>query len=386
MQKLISLAFLLLLSPLLAKGGFTPHDYPSFEEASKHITAPLPERLMVTPSDNLWDEISHHFSLPHYENTLEVQHYINWYMNHADYFYQIAEQAKPYLYYIYQQVQQRHLPTELVLIPVIESAYNPLAFSASGAAGLWQIMPQTGIGYGLKHDWNYDGRLDIIASTQAALTHLNYLAKLFNNNWVLAIAAYNSGEGTVRKAIQYNNQNNQRTTFWTLHLPKQTRDYVPKLMAIATIISHPNKYPLKLPTIKNTPYFTNVKLSKKVDLKKAASFAGIPVTTLAHLNPGYSHWQTNPQTLSHLVLPVANTTTFKLRYSQFNLPKQPASLPIAIANKTGSYPFNYQVRSGDSLWKIANTYHITISNIKRWNNFNLPHPLQAGEHLLLYLA
>ncbi|MHA7841551.1 MAG: transglycosylase SLT domain-containing protein [Gammaproteobacteria bacterium] len=377
------------------------HDnYPSFEEASsmiqnetqtKHRNVFHTEHL---PSANLWDEISYTFSLPHYENTAEVQKYIHWYMKHKDYFYRVAERSQPYLYYIYQQVRQRHLPTELVFIPMIESAYDPVALSGPGAAGLWQIMPKTGNIYGLKRDWYYDGRLDIVASTNAALTHLSYLAKFFNNNWILAIAAYNSGEGTVKKAINRNNSAGKRTTFWTLNLPHQTRDYVPKLMAIAAIISHPKKYPMKLPSIKNSPYITTVKFKGTINLKKAASLADLPVETLTHLNPGYSHWTTDPNGPKQLVLPLTHAASFKWNYARQSLiSNQSATTSVTdvttldgIHDDTDApHIVNYRVRSGDNLWKIANTHHVTIANIRAWNHLPAHKVLQPGEKLVFHI-
>lgn len=395
--------FFLVVSLALESVSATPlnhNSYPSFEEANGAVKIQAIAKnhsafhTKHIPSANLWDEISYNFSLPHYENTAEVQKYIQWYMKHKNYFYSVAARSQSYLYYIYQQVRQRHLPTELVLIPMIESAYDPMAQSGPGAAGLWQIMPKTGHVYGLKRDWYYDGRLDIMASTDAALTHLNYLSKFFNHNWVLAIAAYNSGEGTVKKAIKCNTHAGKRATFWMLNLPKQTRDYVPKLMAIAVIISHPEKYPMKLPPIKNSPYLTTVKFTGTINLKKAASLANLPVTALTHLNPGYSHWTTDPNGPKALVLPVTHAASFKWNYARQSLlsskTQTPSSLNVATLNQKDNdgdtaHIFNYRVRSGDNLWKIANTHHITIANIREWNQFSAEKILYPGEKLVLYL-
>ena len=377
------------------------HDsYPSFEEAKGAKQAQMLAKkhngfhTQHVPSANLWDEISYTFSLPHYENTAEVQKHIQWYMKHKAYFYRVTKRAQPYLYYIYQQIRQRHLPTELVLIPMIESAYNPLAYSGPGAAGLWQIMPKTGNSYGLKRDEHYDGRLDVVASTNAALSHLHYLSKFFNSNWVLAIAAYNSGEGTVKKAMSHNTQAGKRTTFWTLNLPKQTRDYVPKLMAIATIISHPEKYPMTLPSIKNSPYLTTVKFKDTIDLKKVADLAGLPLATLTQLNPGYSHWITVAKGPKALLLPVSHASSFKWNYArQSALPNKPLADPttdMAILDAdehsiNGPHLFHYRVRSGDNLWEIANTHHVTIANIRQWNHLTPQQNLYPGQRLVLYL-
>lgn len=265
-------------------------------------------------SSNMWDMMAGNFSIPHYTNTPEVQRQIKWFAEHPKYFEKIAAQGQPYFYYIYQEVKKRHLPGELVLLPMIESAYDPFAYSWVGAAGLWQMMPATGSNFGLKQDWWYDGRKDVMNSTKAALDYLTYLQTFFNNNWLLAIAAYNSGEGTVQNAVDRNAHRGAGTTFWELHLPAETESYVPRLLALAAIVSNPGKYGVALPPIKYGPYFDVVQLKKQIDLSEAAKMAGIPLSQLYELNPGYNRWATDPKGPYTLLLPLSNVRLFEVNY------------------------------------------------------------------------
>lgn len=153
-------------------------------------------------ADNLWDTLRHEFVLPHYEYMPQVREQINWFLMHQDFLQRSASRAAPYLYYILQQVRKRHLPPEIVLLPLLESSYNPFAYSTVGAAGIWQMMPGTATGFGVKQNWWYDGRRDVVASTQAALDYVAYLGSYFGGNWLLAIAAYDTGEGNVLAAIK----------------------------------------------------------------------------------------------------------------------------------------------------------------------------------------
>ena len=225
-------------------------------------------------ADNLWDVLRDEFALPHYEKNYAVQAKIEWFMNNQDYLLRSASRAAPYLYYISQQVRKRHLPAELVLLPIIESGYNPFSVSNMGASGIWQLMPDTASGYGVKRDWWYDGRRDVIASTRAALNYLSYLQSFFEGNWLLAIAAYNTGEGNVLAAIKRNIRDGRDTDFWSLPVAQQTRDYVPSLLALAVIISHPEKYPVYFPPIQSAPYLAQVEVGTQINLKHAATLAG----------------------------------------------------------------------------------------------------------------
>ncbi len=254
-------------------------------------------------SQDIWKQIAKDFTLSEYEDTPEVQKQIRWYQNHSKSLTQIAERAAPYLYYIHQQVREKGLPGELVLLPIIESAYNPFAYS-QGASGLWQLMPQTGSRLGIKQSAAFDGRRDVVSSTQAALSYLGYLDNIFDDNWLLAIAAYNSGPGTVLNADKANKGAHGDTEFWSLRLPATTKQYVPRLLAIAAIISNPEKYGIQLPNVPNEPYFAKVDITDPIALSKVAKLSEVPANDIYNLNAGYNQKQVATNAPKHLLIPV----------------------------------------------------------------------------------
>jgi len=305
-------------------------------------------------ADNLWDVLREEFSLSHYENTPEVQAQIEWFMGNQEFLLHSASRAAPYLYYILQQVRKRHLPAELALIPMIESGYNPFAYSSAGAAGIWQMMPGTASGYGIKQDWWYDGRRDVVASTRAALNHLSYLRSFFDGNWLLAIAAYDTGEGNVLSAIRRNIRVGKNTEFWSLPVAQETKAYVPRLLALATIISHPEQYPIYFPPVQNAPYLAQVDVNNKVHLKTAAALAGISFKKLLQLNSGFNRPATAPKGPYKLVLPIENVEQFVE-----NLARSPLSQPVDW--------LHYKVKSGDTLASVSKKFGVTPEAIRKMN-------------------
>lgn len=291
-------------------------------------------------------------SLNHEITQPEVQTQIRWLVAHPSYLQQLAR-SEPYIYHIVTEIKQRHLPGELALLPMIESAYDPFAYSGAGAAGLWQLMPGTGTELGLKQDWWYDGRRSIRPSTDAALNYLTYLNKYFNGNWVLAIAAYDSGEGTVSRAIKNSGQSGS-IRFWTLPVPAETRAYVPRLLALAEIIKYPQRYKITLPDIPHTPYFEEVNIGSQIDLNHAAQLAGISYKDLIKLNPGFNHWTTAPYKPFKLLIPANKVASFNR-----NLSHMPQEKRVSWAH--------HQVRSGDNLALIAKRYSTTPRLIRELN-------------------
>lgn len=319
---------------------------------------------------SIWSNLSKDSRLP--DETTEnprVLEQINAYVNNPKVLFRIMDQSRPYLYYIYQQVKARNLPAEIALLPMLESSYNPFIYSHVGAAGIWQIMPSTASGYGLKIDWWYDGRRDIIASTGAALDYLTYLNNLFNGDWLLTFAAYDAGEGTIAAAIRRNQAAGLSTDFWNLNLPNEAQNYVPKLLALATIIKHANDYPINLPEIPNEPYLAAIAVSSQINLDKAADMANIDPALLRHLNPGFSRSTTDPNLPTLLLLPIDNAANF-----QTQLDQMPDTQKITWIQHT--------VEDNDTLFKIAKRYK-TTPEVLRQTNHLMHDQLRLGQVILI---
>ena len=231
--------------------------------------------------DSVWHNLSTEFKLDHKAQSVQVQAEIRKLLSNHKNFNKIMRDATPYIYFIYQQTQAYGLPAEIALIPFIESEFNPNDHSNKGALGLWQLMPATARGLGVNVKPSYDGRKNIIASTDAALTYFKDLSVLFKGNWYLAIAAYNSGEGRVLSAKRRLGSDD----FFKMSLPRETQLYLPKLLAVAEIVAHPKKYGITLPAVNNEPFFTKVEMTKPVTLANVAEKAGINIKTLRRLNP-----------------------------------------------------------------------------------------------------
>lgn len=318
-------------------------------------------------SGNLWDEITDGFGFPAVSD-VKVDKNLRWLSNNQRYLDRVTEQSKPYLYYIANELLENDMPTELALLPIIESAYNPFALSPSKALGVWQFMPQTGRNFGLKQNHWYDGRRDIVASTDAAVRYLKRLNAMFDGDWLLTIAAYNAGEGTIRRAIAKNRKLGKGTDFWSLSLSKQTQSYIPQLLALSKVIADPEKYDLELAEIPNNPYFTAVNVSSPIDLAQAARMADINPKELRNLNAGYNKWITDPTGPHQLLVPVADAAQFTL-----NLDKLPKIAPIQIAG-------DYKVKSGDTLGAIAKRFGTSVGAIQSANNLKSSN-LRIGQSL-----
>ena len=359
-KKLYIIVTLFLVSTIYAS-----NTHPTFHEAAKHVKVAQDDAHY----NDLWQQVAHDFSLPHYENAPEVKKEIKWFQKHPQYMEKIGKYGQYYMYYIYQEGKRRNLPTELVLLPMIESAYDPFAYSWVGAAGIWQMMPQTGSSFGLKQDWWYDGRKAIEPETRAALDYLTYLDSFFNGNWLLAIASYDAGEGTLQSAVNRNARRGISTSFWDLRLPKETEDYVPKLLGLAAIVKNPKKYGVDLPYIANKPYFAAVTLDKQIELSRAAKMAGISLDDLYELNPGYTRWATDPDGPYQLLLPVDTVNTF-----EENLAKQEGITALVWRH--------HIVQRHDTLESLSKKYHTTPDAISKVNHLKSSH-LRNGSAILI---
>ncbi|HTY93700.1 MAG TPA: transglycosylase SLT domain-containing protein, partial [Steroidobacteraceae bacterium] len=258
----------------------------------------------LTPADysDLFDRMRAGFRLPDSDHSA-VDRELEWYAGNPDYLGRAFSRADLYLYHIVTELEARGMPLELALLPVVESAFEPYAYSASRASGLWQFIPGTGTRYNLKQDWWYDGRRDVVESTRAALDYLQALNSEFNGDWLLAIAAYNCGEQNVERAVARNQAAGLPTDFWNLRLPAETRAYVPKLLAMARVVAHPEHYGLSFNKIPNQPYFAKVDTQGQISMHVAAEIAGLTDAELYELNPAFHRWATDPAGPYALLVP-----------------------------------------------------------------------------------
>ncbi len=260
-------------------------------------------------SADLWTRIRNGFQIPDLQSDL-VDIQVNWYVQRPDYVERMTGRSQKYLYHIVEELEQRHMPTELALLPFIESAYSPQVLSVAKAAGMWQFMPGTGRDYNLKQNMWQDERRDVLASTSAALDYLSRLHDMFGD-WHLALAAYNWGEGNVQRAIARNEAAGLPTDYESLRMPNETRNYVPKLQAVKNIVGNPQMYGLSLPEIPNHPYFVTVTTSRDIDVTMAAKLANMSVEEFRSLNPSFAKpvilGATNPQ----ILLPFDNAAVFQ---------------------------------------------------------------------------
>jgi membrane-bound lytic murein transglycosylase D len=259
--------------------------------------------------DDLFDRMRAGFAFDEVqEPAIDVQ--LAWLEHNPEYLERVFQRGQRYLYHIITEVEARGMPLEFALLPVVESAYEPFAYSRSRAAGLWQFIPDTGSRFGLKRDWWYDGRRDVVESTRAALDYLQALHDQFNGDWLLAIAAYNVGENSVQRELDFNRANGKPADFWHLRLPAETRAYVPKLLALKRLMAEPERYGLEFAVIPNEPYFAVIDTDSQIDLKIAAQLAGTSYDELVALNPGYNRWATDPDGPQRMLVPIDNADAF----------------------------------------------------------------------------
>ena len=322
-------------------------------------------------SNDVWQRIREQlaFDIPE-NNRVVVQR--NWYVKHPSYLNRVAKRAEPFLYYIVEELEKNNVPIELALLPVVESAFDPFAYSHGRASGMWQFVPGTGTRFGMKQNWWYDGRRDVIASTEGAIKYMKYLHKYFDGDWLLALAAYNSGEGRVKRAVKKNKKAGKNTDFWSLDLPKETKAYVPKLLALADIIKRPEQFKLSLYEIANTEVISQVDIKSQLDLAKAASLADLSLTELQRLNPGFNRWSTDPNGPHRLVIPKHKVESFEQ-----NLAKLDKNDRLAWQR--------YKIKNGDNLGHIANKFHTSIDLIRQVNGIK-GNQIRAGNHLLIPVA
>lgn len=317
---------------------------------------------------DLWDRIRMQLSLEVPDNE-QVQTHIDWYKSHPTYLDRISQQAAPFLYLIIEMIEERDLPVELALVPIVESAYDTFAYSHGSASGIWQFIPSTATSYGLDINWWYDGRRDIVASTETALDYLDRLSRTFNGDWLHALAAYNAGQGRVAGQIRRAENAGQPSDFWSLNLPRETQNYVPKILALASLLKDSEAHGVSWRYIANQPVTTVVELDNQIDLAQAAEMAGMSLRELHRYNSGYNRWATGPDGPHRLLLPLDNAEQFSQELAQTS--------PEDWMNWQ-----RHQVQSGESLSRIAQRYGTTTRAIQQANNLD-DHMIRQGDHLLI---
>jgi membrane-bound lytic murein transglycosylase D len=403
---------------------------------NSHCHSESGEGYIDNTSSDVWDRVRDGIVLDTHADHKRIDDHINWFKKHPEYLARVNSRARPYIYYIVGELEKHNIPQDIALLPIVESAFDPFAYSSGFASGMWQFIPNTGKHLGLKQTWWYDGRRDVVESTRAAIEYLSMLAKRYDGDWLLALAAYNSGMGRVDREIRKNLKANKKTDFWSLKLPRETKAYVPKLIALSRLIKHPDQYNVSWATTPNSPYFESIALTQQVDLKKAAELGGLTMGQLRQLNPGFNRTQTDPQGPYPLLWPVSKSAQLKANlYALTNNPQdlsnfyvvengdnlwgiarkhktsvsklaawnniksnstlkigQKLSLGSAMPASLNSIDsanyirkLNYSVRSGDSLSRIATKFKVTVSDLKRWNGLNKLNVLKPGQRLTLYI-
>jgi membrane-bound lytic murein transglycosylase D len=394
--------------------------------------------------DDLFDRMRAGFAFDEVQEPA-IDQQLAWFEHNPDYLERVFQRAQRYLYHVVTEVEARGMPLEFALLPVVESAYEPFAYSVSRAAGLWQFIPATGVRFGLKQDWWYDGRRDVIESTRAALDYLQALHDQFDGDWLLAIAAYNVGELGVQRAIDYNRAVGRPTDFWHLNLPAETRAYVPKLLAMKRLMAEPERYGLDFAAIPNEPYFAVIDTGSQLQLNVAAQLAGASYDELVALNPGYNRWATDPEGPHRMLVPIDNADAFeaalktlapedRMRYEAHVVGPRETLASIAKAYDTSAaviakvndlpagrvaagetlkipsisvqlpdkvllaaarvdrpetdtgrrqHQIVYRVRAGETLNSIARRHGMPVSTLARLNNLGTGDPVIKGQRLVI---
>ena len=395
--------------------------------------------------DNLWLKLAEGFEFE-VPNNARIDKQRDYYLSHPTYFKKVSKRAEPFLFLIVEQIEAKGLPLELALLPIVESTFDPFAYSHAGASGLWQFMPVSGKRFGLHQNWWYDGRRDVYASTRSALKYMSILHDYLDKDWLYAFAAYNSGEGRVKRSIAKNKKNNKAVDYWNLSLPKETKDYVPKLLALVDILRNHEKYGVELPYIPHKQVLTYVDISSQIDLAYAAELAGLSLAEIQLLNPAFNHWATSPEGPHKLLLPSVVAEQFseklakvdknkRIRWDRYSVKAgdslsviakrnqtttavlkqindlnssfikigQPLLIPVASKSQQ-QYLFSqakrfereetkygadkrkvtYKVVEGDTLWDISRRYKVTLKQLAKWNGFNAKKTIRSGQELTIW--
>lgn len=329
---------------------YTPHHWPA-------------------PSQDLWSQVRAGFQLSPAEERRSVRIWTQFYATHTKHLKLSLQRARPFLWHIVKQVEKRHMPTEIALLPIVESGYNPDAKSYSGASGLWQFMPGTADYMHLPRDWWYDGRNDPIASTDAALNYLQALAQRYDGDWLLALAAYNAGPGRVDRAIERAQTEGLSTSYWDLELPQETTEYVPQLLALRRIMMAPARFGVSWPRLSNEPRSKLVKLPGQTSVKIAARMLDMPEGDLRRLNPGMRRWASEPGGHDELLVPADKAAPFKKKLARID--------PARLIHQR-----KHIVKRGDVLGRIAKANGVSIAALRQANKLH-GNTIRVGQELTI---
>ena len=371
------------------------HSAQTTERASLKIAKRIPQdplwlsqKPSPLPPQDVWERMRQGFKLQDGQNVNpRIEQQRLWFASNPSFLENAGERGSLYIHYIVERLEERNMPLELALLPAIESAYNPMAYSHANAVGLWQFIPSTGRYFNLRQTRAYDGRRDITASTLAALNYLNRLHDMFNGDWLLALAAYNAGEGTVSRAIERNEKLGLPTDYWNLPLPQETKDYVPKLLALSQVVLAPEAYGINLNPIANEPYFEMVEIKQSMDLSRVAALAEIDEDEMFQLNPAYKQRATTdgPQ---HLLVPTAKAQLLTASLSNLSSdqlvslrPNKPVFDKVA-STSPARLNRKYRVKSGDNLTLIAKANKVNVKDLQHWNKLS-GNNLKAGQVLVM---
>ncbi len=319
-----------------------------------NLNAQVPTAADTRPAPDVWTHIARNYRLGFDPDRPRIARERQRYTRHPTYFRKVTERARPYLYHILQVLEAEKLPPELALLPFIESAYIVDARSRSGAAGLWQFIPSTAATFGLAMDHGYDERLDVVASTRAAARYLRHLKEVFDGDWLLALAAYNTGEQNVRRAIERNQARGEPADFWHLDLPAETRDYVPRFLAVLSLVADPEAYQVTPAPVPNRRYFTTFPVRGRISLEKLARYARLDPDELLRLNAAFRHGITPADRTVQLAVPLqAASVIAGLNFSE----RPPAVVAVNV----------HRVRKGETLSQISRRYGVPLVKIKASN-------------------
>lgn len=341
---------------------------PPFDGERREVREPLrglPKVDLTAPPDDLWQRVRNGFAMPNLYGPL-VEEKVAWYAARPDYLRRVFERSRRYLYHIVEELERRGMPTELALLPMVESSFNPMAYSRAHASGLWQFIPGTGKRYELKQNWWFDARRDIVASTAAALDYLNDIYQM-HGDWHLALASYNWGENAVARALEKNRAAGLPLEYASLTMPQETRHYVPKLQALKNIVANPGPFGIVLDPIPNQPYFSTVTKTRDIDVRLAAKLAEMPIEEFVALNPGFSRPLIPVAVNARIVLPADKVETFRA-----NLEKHDEKQLVSWRA--------YHPQKGETLEAIAKRFGMTLGQLKEVNGIG---PRARGTPALL---